>query len=309
MQSIHKPVLLQEVVRGILGDVNLTPDLSLQDSNTIPWYVDCTLGGAGHALAIAKALNGNLNILAFDRDPLAVERGYKSLNGLAKQIIIENINARNIKGVLNKHSINSVKYILMDLGISSDELENSGRGFSFLKDEPLLMTMGDPSTYEFTAKTIVNEWQEENIADILYGYGEERFSRRIAHNICTYRTKKIVETSMELAEIIKNAVPVFYRRGKIHPATKSFQALRIAVNDELKSLEQILKDGYDSMETGGKMAVISFHSLEDRIVKNFFKNKSIIGSKIITKKPVIASEQELLENPRARSAKLRILQK
>jgi 16S rRNA (cytosine1402-N4)-methyltransferase len=205
--------------------------------------------------------------------------------------------------------------ILLDLGISSDELENSGRGFTFQKDEPLLMTMGDPAKYPFTAATIVNSWKEEDIANVIFGYGEERYARRIARAIVTYREKKIIETSGELAEIVKSAVPRFGRSfngrpAKIHPATKTFQALRIAVNDELGALKEGLTKGYERLAPGGKMVVISFHSLEDRIVKNFFKALADdSNAKIITKRPIIASPQEIAENPRSRSAKLRILQK
>jgi 16S rRNA (cytosine1402-N4)-methyltransferase len=209
-----------------------------------------------------------------------------------------------------KEGITGVDFILMDLGISSDELDNSGRGFTFQKDEPLLMTFGDPKDYPFTAKDIVNNWDESVIADIIYGYAEERFGRKIARAIVNYRTKKQIETSGELAEIVKMCVPGFYKRGKIHPATRTFQALRIAVNDELNSLREGLTKGYESLNKGGRMAIISFHSLEDRIVKDFNKKMAIEDkAKIITKKPITASPQEIAENPRSRSAKLRVLEK
>jgi 16S rRNA (cytosine1402-N4)-methyltransferase len=169
--------------------------------------------------------------------------------------------------------------------------------------------MGDPSKYQFTAKDIVNNWDEEVIANIIFGYGEERFARRIARSIINYRQKKKIETTAELKELISTSVPGFYRRGKIHPATKTFQALRIAVNDELGALKEGLIKGYESLNNGGRMAVISFHSLEDRIVKDFYKEKMKDGAKVLTKKPIVASDQEIAENPRSRSAKLRIIEK
>jgi len=180
-----------------------------------------------------------------------------------------------------------------------------------MKDEPLLMTMKEkPSKDDVTAKDIVNTWSEENIANIIYGYGEEKLSRRIAKGIVDSRQKKDINTTFELVEVIKNSVPAKYTKGKIHFATRTFQALRIAVNDELNTLENGLKGGFEILKNGGRMSVISFHSLEDRIVKNFYKNKKEDKVAIlINKKPVIAGEQELKENKRARSAKLRVLEK
>jgi 16S rRNA (cytosine1402-N4)-methyltransferase len=305
-ESVHVPVLLHEIVSAL-------------DSKTFPfWYLDGTLGGAGHALAIAEAYekaNGKkLSIIGLDRDSNAIERAKK---------ILECEDFRNLDAVIDKHAPEIMppnqspvmNAILFDLGLSSDELENSGRGFTFQKDEPLLMTMGDPAKYPFTAATIVNSWKEEDIANVIFGYGEERYARRIAKAIIFYREKKAIENTSELAEIIKSSVPGIYRRGKIHPATKTFQALRIAVNDELGALKEGLAKGYERLAPGGKMTVISFHSLEDRIVKEFFKEKGVRSKEgggsnsIITKKPITASPQEIAENPRSRSAKLRILQK
>lgn len=314
MQSIHKAVLLQEVIQalGARGQ-ELGARSKEQGDRSTEWYLDCTLGGAGHALAVAEAFRGNINIIGLDRDKQALDRAKTVFEGkLAKEskLILENEDFRNLDKVLEKHGIGQVDFILMDLGISSDELDNSGRGFTFQKDEPLLMTMGDPATYVFTAKDIVNKWEEAVLADIIFGYGEEKYARRIAKRICDYRTKKLIETSAELAEIVKSATPAFYRRGKIHPATRTFQALRIAVNDELNALRNGLNNGFEKLNgNGGRMAVISFHSLEDRIVKEFFKNKLKEGANILTKKPVTAGEQEILENPRARSAKLRVVEK
>jgi 16S rRNA (cytosine1402-N4)-methyltransferase len=275
----------------------------------IPWYLDGTLGGAGHALALAKVLNGKINVIGLDNDEQAIIRAEKTLANRCQKLILQNENYRNLDKVLEQNNIKGVDLILLDLGISSDELDNSGRGFTFSKDEPLLMTMGDPINYQFTAKDIVNNWDEEVIANIIFGYGEERFARRIARTIINYRQKKKIETTGELKELISVSVPGFYRRGKIHPATKTFQALRIAVNDELGALRDGLRKGYDSLNNGGRMAVIAFHSLEDRIVKDFYKEKMKDGAKVLTKKPIIASDQEIAENPRSRSAKLRVIEK
>jgi 16S rRNA (cytosine1402-N4)-methyltransferase len=304
--SVHKAVLLHEVVDGLVPKERQKTG-SLKRTNV---YLDGTLGGAGHALAIAKALDGKLDvIIGLDRDQLALDRAKITLKNQSKNLILQNENFRNLDSVLSKHQISKVDIILLDLGISSDELDNSKHGFTFQKDEPLLMTMGDPEKYPFTAKDIVNKWDEEVIANIIFGYAEEKFARRIARAIVSYREKKAIESTMELAELVKISVPGFYRRGRIHPATKTFQALRIAVNDELGALKEGLKKGYEVLNKGGRFAVISFHSLEDRIVKEFFKEKLNDEAIIITKKPITAKEQEILENPRSRSAKLRVLEK
>lgn len=313
-ESIHEPVLLQEVVTG----------LSISKETSDIWYLDGTLGGAGHAIAIAKALCGDVNIIALDQDIVAIDRAREKLPGILNgtdsmsddggpnhvgKLILECENFRNLDKVLETHGVEGVDMILMDLGFSSDELENSGKGFSFQKDEPLLMIMGDPHKHMFTARDIVNRWTEEDIANVIFGYGEERFARRIARAIVNYRVKKQIETTFELVEIVKMSVPGFYKRGKTNPATKTFQALRIAVNDELNALKEGLVKGYAALNGGGRMAIISFHSLEDRIVKDFYKEKAKTGAIIITKKPIIASDQERAENPRSRSAKLRIIEK
>lgn len=275
------------------------------------WYLDGTLGGAGHALALAKAFKGEINVIGLDKDPTAIARAEKTLKGKAGKVIIENADFRKLADVLDKHDVSGVDFILLDLGISSDELESSGRGFSFQKDEPLHMTMGDPAKAPFTAQSIVNGWKEEDIANVIFAYGEERYARRIAKAIVVYREKKPIETTHELAEIVKMSIP--FKRGgkplKIHPATKTFQALRIAVNDELAALKEGLHAGFARLNPNGRIAVISFHSLEDRIVKVLFKEMADKGGIIMTKKPITATAQEIAENPRSRSAKLRILQK
>jgi 16S rRNA (cytosine1402-N4)-methyltransferase len=304
---LHNKVILQNRAHDF-ATVSET-DMFSSRSQTENWYLDGTLGGCGHALALAEAFKGRVNIIGLDRDNSSIERAKKLLEGKAEKIILDCENFRNLDKVLDKHSIQTVHMILFDLGFSSDELENSGKGFSFMKDEPLLMTMGDPASYPFTAKDIVNKWTEENIANVIFGYGEERFARRITKAICGYRQKKSIETSGELSEIVKNSMPAFLRRGKINPATKTFQALRIAVNDELGALKEGLEKGYEHLIKGGKMAVISFHSLEDAIVKNFFKEKARVDKALITKKPICAKAEEIAMNPRSRSAKLRMIQK
>jgi 16S rRNA (cytosine1402-N4)-methyltransferase len=299
MATIHVPVLLKEVIEGLKVETTSKPF----------WYLDGTLGGAGHAKAVAQAAKGNLKIVGLDRNIIAIDEARETLKGTSEQLILACDSFAHLDMVLDAEGISSVDRILLDLGLSSDELDNSGKGFSFQKDEPLLMTMGNPDTYPFTAHKIVNEWDEEVIANIIFGYGEDRFARRIARSIVNYRTKKSIDTTHELAEIVKSSVPSFVRRGKIHPATKTFQALRIAVNDELNTLKEGLKKGYERLSPGGIMAVISFHSLEDRIVKEFYKSKTLAKEATATKKPITASEAEILNNPRSRSAKLRILEK
>ncbi len=326
--SIHVPVLLHEVVEALMGARTfvgsslahsaVTDKGSRSESNK--WYLDGTLGGAGHALALKRAFEAEtrttLNVIGLDRDSQAIERARETLkergDGSKQEqgkLILEVESFRNLDQILDQHGIKGVDMILLDLGISSDELDNSGRGFTFQKDEPLLMTLGEPSKYAFTAKEIVNGWEEDVIADVIFGYGEERFARRIAKGIVEYRAKKKIETTFELVEIVKTSVPAFYRRGKVNPATKTFQALRIAVNDELNALKEGLSKGYERLNQRGRMAVISFHSLEDRIVKDFNKQQASKGAKILTKKPITPSTQEIAENPRSRSAKLRIIEK
>jgi 16S rRNA (cytosine1402-N4)-methyltransferase len=295
--SIHIPVLLHEVLEGLTPVAGMT-------------YLDGTLGGAGHALAMARAVKGDCTVIGLDRNPVAIAEAQEVLAGKATKVILMNADFRKLDTVLDAEGITTVDRILLDLGISSDELDASGRGFSFKKEEPLQMTMGDPASHPFTAGDIVNGWDEEDIANVIFAYGEERFARRIARAIVAYRAKTPIRTTTELAEVITLSVPGFYRRGKIHPATRTFQALRIAVNDELGALKEGLVKSISRLAPGGRLAVISFHSLEDRIVKEFFKEENQrSGATIISKKPLVAGPQEVAENPRSRSAKLRILQK
>lgn len=294
MDSIHKTVLLKESIDG----------LNLQDSSVV---VDATFGGGGHSLEICKRYK-NIKIFALDQDIEAWDRAKGKFANLDCDINFVNTNFRNLNNVKD---IKNLDGIIFDLGLSSDQLDNSGRGFSFLRDEPLLMTMkANPTDEDLTAMDVVNGWSEENLANIIYGFGEERFSRKIAKSIVDARQNKDIKTTFELIEIIKDAVPARYRNGKIHFATKTFQALRMAVNDELGAISQGLENGFYLLKNGGRMAVISFHSLEDRVVKKFYKEKEKEGkAKLINKKVILPSDEEIKQNKRSRSAKLRILER
>ncbi len=294
---IHKTVLLHESIDGLnihSGDI----------------YLDGTLGSAGHAEEALKKANNDLIIIGLDRDTEALNRSKNRL-GESKNIFLIESSYVDLDKVLSGIGIEKINRFILDLGLSSDQFETSGRGFTFKNDEPLLMTFKkDLNEDDLTAKFIVNNWGEETLADIIYGYGEEKYSRRIAKAIVNYREKKSIETTGELVEIISQSVPAFYRRGRLHPATRTFQALRITVNDELNSLKIGLAKAFERLEKGGRMAIISFHSLEDRIVKNFNKEKADSEeAKIITKRPIVPTKEEIINNSRSRSAKLRILEK
>jgi len=299
--SVHKTVLLQETIDG----------LNLPKNGVV---VDGTFGGGGHSKEILYKFP-SVKIIALDQDA-SVEKNTEA------KIIFHNENFRNIDKVLATEGIKEVDGIILDLGLSSDQLENSGRGFSFMKDEPLLMTFKksmkeNPSSEDVTAMDVVNDWSEETIANIIYGYGQDVQSRRIAKAIVDYRQKRPIKTTTELVAIIESAIPAKFRKGhakgrasKIHFATKTFQALRIAVNDELGALSEGLDKGFDALKSGGRMSVISFHSLEDRIVKKFYKEKEKEGKAIlINKKVITAGAEEIKNNSRSRSAKLRIIEK
>lgn len=292
--TLHKPVLLKESIEG----------LQLKPGATV---FEGTVGLGGHSEAICREIGAKGLFIGTDADSDSLALAEQRLDNLSCKKVFVCDNFRNIDTVLDNAGIETVDAILLDIGLSSRQLEVAPRGFSFLRDEPLLMTFN--STGEgLTAREIVNEWAEESIADIIYGYGEEHAARMIAHAIVEARSRKPIETSSELAEIIKQGVPSKLRFGRIHPATKSFQALRIAVNDELGALREGLTKGFERLVPGGRMAVISFHSLEDRIVKDFFRERTKEGlATLLTKKPITAGEEELKENPRARSAKLRII--
>jgi 16S rRNA (cytosine1402-N4)-methyltransferase len=295
---IHIPVLKDESLDG----------LNIQKGDVI---VDGTLGGGGHTFEIIKRFGQDVKIIGLDLDVDAKVRTESLIGDTSNNFIFKNSGFQDIDKVLEDLKIEKVDKILLDLGISSFQLEVAGRGFSFLKDEPLLMTMKkDPKDEDLTAKDIVNTWDEENIADIIYGFGEEKYSRKIAKAIVEARKDKEIETTFDLVKIIDQAVGRNYKGMRIHPATRTFQALRIATNSELTNLQEVIKKGFDKLSEGGRIAIITFHSLEDRIVKRAFidlKEKGLV--KIITKKPIIPSDQELKLNPRARSSKLRLLEK
>jgi len=310
MTMRHTPVLLQEVISeaGLVhGSV----------------FVDCNLGDGGHTQAVLEHLDGQVKIVGFDLDQDAIDRATTNIfsserlkkSGLSKDSIQQNLfffrkNFRYLKDMFVSTGLNGADVVLFDLGLSSYELQESGRGFSFLKDEPLSMMFGQKSDHSFTAETIVNTWDEEHIQTIIEGYGEERFALRIARAIVLRRDLKPILSTGDLADIVKGAVPGFARHGRTHPATKTFQALRIAVNDELSSLEDALPQAFDILKPKGKLFVISYHSLEDRIVKRYFrqlvKDERAID---LAKKPITSSTTELAANPRARSAKMRIIEK
>jgi len=246
-------------------------------------------------------------LVSFDADRDAIERGRTALSGSKATVHLVHANFRGLDTELLKLGIASIDKVLFDLGWSSYQL-SAGRGFSFQSDEPL--SMAYDAGQALTAASIVNGWAEESLADVIYGWGEERYSRRIAKAIVEARDAKPIETARELAEIIRSAYPAAQRHGRLHPATKTFQALRIAVNDELGALEVALGAAWKLLKPEGRIAVISFHSIEDRIVKHRFASWEKEGAgKRITRKPLIPSEKELQENPRARSAKLRVIQK
>ncbi len=297
-KTVHVSVLLHEVVSGLSpkkGEV----------------FVDMTINGGGHSSVICPMLGEKGHLIGIDQDKNALKHSEKRLSGCKAKVSLVESNFRKIKNVLSDLGVEKADKILFDLGLSSNELELSGRGFSFKKDEPLLMTFAaDPSQVTFTAREIVNEWDEENISTILYHYGDEQFAKRIAKKIVEVRGMRPIETTWELVEVIRAAVPAWYRNGKIHCATKTFQALRIAVNDEIGSLEEGLHDAWEVLAPKGRMAVISFHSLEDRIIKRFFKEKAVEKmALLLTKKPIVPGGEEIKENKRARSAKLRIIEK
>ena len=290
----HRSVLLHEAIEA----------LSIQENDIV---VDGTLGGAGHAKEIAQHLGPGGTLIGFDLDRDAIERAHVALEKSACAVHLIESNFRNLDTELHARGVEAVDKALFDLGWSSFQLD-AGRGFSFQKDEPLRMTYSKEEN-GLTAEIVVNTWAEESLADVIYGFGEERFARRIAQHIVEARAKKRIETSSQLAEIIKAAVPAAYRFGRIHPATKTFQALRIAVNDELGAIDQGIRSAWRMLRANGRIAVITFHSIEDRAVKHLFRALSLENGQLLTKKPQRPSAEEISENPRARSAKLRVLQK
>ncbi|MEM2337709.1 MAG: 16S rRNA (cytosine(1402)-N(4))-methyltransferase RsmH [Candidatus Bathyarchaeia archaeon] len=292
---MHLPVMKDEVIRFL-------------DPKPGEDFVDCTVGLGGHALAILERNKPGGRVLGIDFDPQILEDLKLRVRGkeFEKRFILVCDNFANLEEIAKKHGFASVSGVLFDLGLSSWHLETSRRGFSLWRNEPLDMRY-NPKVNTLTAETILNTWNLTDIERILRVYGQERFARRIAKKIVESRP---LRSTIDLVIAVEGATPRWYHRRRIHFATKTFQALRIAVNNELENLEKALPQAINVLGVGGKLAVIAFHSLEDRIVKNFMRTKAKEGAvKILTKKPIRPSEKEVKENPRARSAKLRVAMK
>lgn len=305
----HVSVLLDECIQGL----NIRPD---------GIYVDGTLGGAGHSSHIAARLTTG-HLIGIDRDEVALTAAAERLAPYSERVTLVHSNFCDIASVLARLGIGGVDGILLDLGVSSPQLDDGARGFSYMADAPLDMRMDHSDA--LTAAAVVNTWPYEELKRILYEYGEERYAPQIASAICKRREQAPVETTLELVDIIRSAMPPAALREKQHPAKRSFQAIRIAVNDELGAVSQVMRDAIPCLNPGGRLAVITFHSLEDRIVKNAMAEAAkgctcppsfpvcVCGKKpkvrLITRKPIVSGEEELARNPRARSAKLRICEK
>ena len=305
----HVSVLLEECIQGLA----IKPD---------GIYVDGTLGGAGHSSRIAAKLTTG-RLIGIDRDNVALEAAAERLRPFEDRVTLVHANFCDMDQALQELGIDKVDGILLDLGVSSPQLDDGQRGFSYMTDAPLDMRMNGEDTRD--ARQIVNTWSYEELKRILYYYGEERFAPRIAAAICRRREQAPIETTLELVDVIKSAMPTSALREKQHPAKRSFQAIRIAVNDELGAVETVMKKAVPLLNPGGRLAVITFHSLEDRIVKNAMAEAAkgctcppsfpvcVCGKKpqvrIVTRKPIVSGEEELERNPRARSAKLRICEK
>jgi len=307
---IHQPVLLREVIEYL-------------DPKPGENFVDCTIGGGGHTAAILERNKPNGRVLGIEIDlelykKLQAAETKNQKPKTKNRLILVCDSFVNLKKIVEEYNFKPVNGILLDLGLSSWHLEESGRGFTFRKNEPLIMRYGSPHKSErlsptfvgtpenLTAGQIVNNWPEEELVRIFRDYGQERFARTIAYRIVRERAIKPIKTTFELVALIKRSVPPKYRYGRIHFATRIFQALRIAVNSELENLEKVLPQAMEILEKEDRLVVISFHSLEDRIVKNFLRAQAKEERlKILTKKPVTPSETEVFKNPRSRSAKLR----
>jgi 16S rRNA (cytosine1402-N4)-methyltransferase len=293
MSSIHKSVLLNEVIKN----------LDLKPGNHA---IDCTFGGGGHSRELLKAIKPGGKLLALDADK---KTGYwlDENSVWKKDLILVNDNFRNLEKITNKYFLYPVSGILLDLGLSSDQLESSGRGFTFQKDEPLDMRFNEQG--ELTAADILNSYSLENLIYVFKNYGEFQGAEKLAKEIINFRRKKKFATTLDLVSVVI-AAGVRERSFKINPATQVFQALRLEVNDELGALREVLPAALKILAPGGRLAVISFHALEDRIVKNIFRNwykaKTV---KLLTKKPLVPGREEIKHNPRSRSAKLRVIEK
>ena len=306
----HTTVLLKETVDGL----NINPD---------GIYVDCTLGGAGHSEYLVKQLSEKGRLICFDQDTIAIDNAKVRLADYLDRVTFVHSNFRYLKEELHNLDIHQVDGILYDLGVSSPQLDTPERGFSYHHDAPLDMRMDQ--TAELSAYHVVNEWTYENLVRIFFRYGEEKFSKQVARKIEQAREIAPVETTGQLVELIKDGIPAPARRKGGHPAKRIFQAIRIAVNDELGSAEDSLVDAIDLIKIGGRISVITFHSLEDRLTKTIFKEASSLPDlppglpvipehmkpvlKLVTRKPILPSDEELAANNRSRSAKLRIAEK
>ncbi len=309
MEFKHKPVLLDECIEGL----NIKKD---------GIYVDGTLGGAGHSLHIIGKLSKNGLLIGIDRDKEAIKAAEIKLKDFNNKIIYHG-NHDDIKKILEELKIEKVDGILLDLGVSSYQLDEAERGFSYMQDSKLDMRMNRED--KLSAYEVVNKYSEDNLSKIFFDYGEERYSNRIAAKICEQRSVKPIETTLELVNIIKSSIPFKATLEKQHPAKRVFQAIRIEVNSELDKLKEAVVDSVNCLNTKGRLLIITFHSLEDRIVKHAFEELEgrctcpsgfpvcVCGyksyGKNVTRKPIISKESELDENPRARSAKLRIFEK
>lgn len=305
----HVSVLLDECIEGL----NIRPD---------GIYVDGTLGGAGHSSQIAARLTTG-RLIGIDRDPVALKAAGERLAPFGDRVTLVHSNFSEIAKVLEELNIDGVDGILLDLGVSSPQLDDGQRGFSYMVDAPLDMRMNNDDL--LTAETVVNTWSYEELRRILFDYGEERYAPQIAANICRKREEKPIKTTLELVDIIRSAMPAVALREKQHPAKRSFQAIRIAVNDELGAVRKVMEAAIPKLNPSGRLAIITFHSLEDRIVKNGMNDAAkgcicppsfpvcVCGKKpqvkVLTRKPIVSGEEELERNPRARSAKLRICEK
>lgn len=306
MNFKHISVLLDEVIDGL----DIKPD---------GIYVDCTLGGGGHSIEILKRLSEKGKLIGIDQDTNALKAAGEKLKNF-KNVIYVHDNFYNIEEILKSLNIEKVDGILMDLGVSSHQLDEGERGFSYMQDAPLDMRMNRES--HFSAYNVINEYEEKELYRVIKEYGEEKFAKRIAFNIVKNRNEKPIETTLQLVDIIKRSIPAKFRREGHHPAKRTFQAIRIEVNRELYILDKAIEDGVNRLNKGGRITIITFHSLEDRIVKNKFNQLQnpctcpkdfpicVCGKtsklKVISRKPIVASEEELEDNPRSRSAKLRI---
>ncbi|KOS25800.1 16S rRNA methyltransferase [Bacillus anthracis] len=306
----HVTVLLKETVDGL----DIKPDGT---------YVDCTLGGGGHSSYLLSQLTEGGRLIAFDQDEIAIQNAKEKFSSYGEQFITVKSNFRYLSEKLQELGITEVDGILFDLGVSSPQLDTPERGFSYHHDAPLDMRMDQDAP--LTAYDVVNSWSYEQLVRIFFQYGEEKFSKQIARKIEAYRENKAIETTGELVELIKEGIPAPARRTGGHPAKRVFQAIRIAVNDALQVFEEALESAIEMVKPGGRVSVITFHSLEDRICKTTFKRNSTTPQlppglpiipdefkpklKLITRKPILPSDIELEENNRARSAKLRIAEK